>query len=148
MIHDFSRVNTIVFDKTGTLTGGNPKVAETQYYSDDLEITHSFLASVEKESDHPLAKAIVEFLGEVDLYTVEHTDVIKGGGVIAKVDNQKVYVGNVTLMEKEVKLSEKILSDVKEFENRGNSIVLVAINDSVKALFGIKDQIRVQVKRI
>jgi Cd2+/Zn2+-exporting ATPase len=146
VIHDFSRVNTIVFDKTGTLTGGNPKVAETQYYSDDIENTHSFLASVEKESDHPLAKAIVEFLGEVDLYTVEHTDVIKGGGVIAKVDNQKVYVGNVTLMEKEVKLSEKILSDVKEFENRGNSIVLVAINDSVKALFGIKDQIRVGVK--
>lgn len=146
VIHDFSRVNTIVFDKTGTLTGGNPKVAETQYYSNDIEKTHSFLASVEKESDHPLAKAIVEFLGEVDLYTVEHTDVIKGGGVIAKVDGQKVYVGNATLMEKEIKLSEKILSDVKEFESRGNSIVLVAINDSVKALFGIKDQIRVGVK--
>ena len=51
VIHDFSRVNTIVFDKTGTLTGGNPKVAETQYYSDDIENTHSFLASVEKESE-------------------------------------------------------------------------------------------------
>jgi Cd2+/Zn2+-exporting ATPase len=147
VIHDFSRVNTIVFDKTGTLTGGNPKVAETQYYSDNHEITHSFLASVEKESDHPLAKAIVEFLGEVDLYEVEHTDVIKGGGVIAKLEGKKISIGNVTLMEKEdVKLSEKILADVKEFESRGNSIVLVAIDDSIKALFGIKDQIRVGVK--
>ncbi|MFP9068912.1 HAD family hydrolase, partial [Enterococcus faecalis] len=55
VISDFSNVDTILFDKTGTLTEGNPQVAETIYYDDDTENTFSYLASVERESDHPLA---------------------------------------------------------------------------------------------
>ncbi|HBO36482.1 MAG TPA: heavy metal translocating P-type ATPase, partial [Sphaerochaeta sp.] len=59
VIHDFSRVDTIVFDKTGTLTEGNPSVADTNYYVSDIRKTLGYLSSVERESDHPLAKAIV-----------------------------------------------------------------------------------------
>ena len=62
VIHDFSRVDTMVFDKTGTLTIGTPKVAEKIVYADNAEEVLAYLASVEKESDHPLAKAIVEYI--------------------------------------------------------------------------------------
>ncbi|WP_354672838.1 HAD-IC family P-type ATPase, partial [Staphylococcus aureus] len=57
VINDFSRVDTIVFDKTGTLTVGNPEVAEKEFYGKNTEEVLGYLASVERESDHPLAKA-------------------------------------------------------------------------------------------
>lgn len=147
VINDFSRVDTIVFDKTGTLTIGNPKVAEKEFYTDDFDIVLGYIASVENESDHPLAKAIVEHIGNVKLYTVEKTDVIKGGGIIASVDGQRVAVGNVALMEQEnVHLSEKALVDIARFEENGNSLVLTSVNGELKTLMGIRDQIRLGVK--
>ena len=109
VIQDFSRTDTIIFDKTGTLTIGNPKVADTEFYTDNQYEVLKYLASVENESDHPLAKAIVEYAGNTELYTVEKTDVVKGGGIVAKVNNRRVAVGNVTLMEKEnVYIDERI----------------------------------------
>src|SRR5690625_1042624 len=58
VIQDFSKVDTILFDKTGTLTVGNPEVAEFKTYG-DADQALSYLASVENESDHPLAKAVL-----------------------------------------------------------------------------------------
>ena len=54
VIHDFSRTDTMVFDKTGTLTIGNPKVSERKYYSHQVDQALGYLASIERESDHPL----------------------------------------------------------------------------------------------
>ncbi|HHX52437.1 MAG TPA: heavy metal translocating P-type ATPase [Erysipelothrix sp.] len=145
VIQDFSKVKTIIFDKTGTLTLGNPEVADITYYTDNPEIANKYLASVESESDHPLAKAIVEYLGIKDLPIVESTDVIKGGGIIANVENHEVVVGNVALLEsKNIPLNG---SDIKSLESKGNSIVLTAIDGKLVSLIGIRDQIRPNVKR-
>ncbi|NLU36491.1 MAG: heavy metal translocating P-type ATPase [Clostridiales bacterium] len=147
VIQDFSRTDTIIFDKTGTLTIGNPKVADTEFYTDNQYEVLKYLASVENESDHPLAKAIVEYAGNTELYTVEKTDVVKGGGIVAKVNNRRVAVGNVTLMEKEnVYIDERIREDIDRFEGKGNSLVLTAIDGELKALIGIRDQVRPGVK--
>jgi len=148
VISDFSRVDTIIFDKTGTLTIGNPRVAEKLIMVDnELELL-SFIASVENESDHPLAKAVIEYIGAIELKLVEQTDVVKGGGIIALVEGRRVAVGNVTLMEKErIPLSKKNYEDIMRFETQGNSLVLVAIDGEFKALFGIRDQIRPGVKQ-
>ncbi|EAC9688762.1 HAD family hydrolase, partial [Listeria monocytogenes] len=80
VIQDFSNVDTIVFDKTGTLTVGNPTVAATELYEKDSAETLGYLASVERESDHPLAKAVLNQIGETNFYPVEGTEVVKGGG--------------------------------------------------------------------
>ncbi|HHT64839.1 MAG: heavy metal translocating P-type ATPase [Caldicoprobacterales bacterium] len=147
VIQDFSRVHSVVFDKTGTLTIGNPKVADTEFYSDDMETVLGYLASVENESDHPLAKAIVEHIGDTRLYEVENTDVVKGGGIVALVDGHRVAVGNAALMEQEnVHLSEKAREDIALFEKKGNSLVLTSVDGELKALMGIRDQIRPGVK--
>lgn len=148
VINDFSKVDTIVFDKTGTLTVGNPEVAETEVYGDNVEKAYSYLASVETESDHPLAKAVLQHTGTVELFPVEDTDVVKGGGVVAQVDGHRIAVGNVALMEKEnVQLSKKAQKDVKQFEKNGNSLVLTAVDGELKILMGIRDQIRPGVKQ-
>ncbi|EGP5416924.1 heavy metal translocating P-type ATPase [Enterococcus faecium] len=148
VINDFSKVDTIVFDKTGTLTVGNPEVAETEVYGDNVEKAYSYLASVETESDHPLAKAVLQHTGKVELFLVEDTDVVKGGGIVAQVDGHRIAVGNVALMEKEnVQLSKKAQKDVKQFEKNGNSLVLTAVDGELKILMGIRDQIRPGVKQ-
>lgn len=147
VIHDFSKVDTIVFDKTGTLTIGNPKVADQEIYADNIGEVLSYLASVENESDHPLAKAVVEHIGNTTLYPVEETDVVKGGGIVAQVAGHRVAVGNVVLMEQEnVPLSEKARADIARFEGNGNSLVLTSVDGELKSLMGIRDQIRPGVK--
>ena len=146
VINDFSKVDSIVFDKTGTLTIGNPEVAESKMYG-NTEKALNYLASVEKESDHPLGKAILAELGEIELYSVEDTDVVKGGGIISKVDGHRVAVGNVALMEKEnVHLSEQVLKDIEQYEKNGNSLVLTAVDGKLEVLMGIRDQVRKGVK--
>jgi len=147
VFQDFSRVDTIVFDKTGTLTIGNPKVADKEIYADNADEVLAYLASVEKESDHPLAKAVVEYIGDTKAYEVEKTDVVKGGGIVAQVDGHRVAVGNVALMEKEnVHLDERVLADIARFEKSGNSLVLTSVDGELKALLGIRDQVRPGVK--
>ncbi len=148
IIGDFSRVDTIVFDKTGTLTAGNPEVADVQIYSDDVKTIKAYVSSVERESDHPLAKAVVEHIGEISLYPVGRTNVVKGGGIVAQVDGHNIAVGNVALMEKEgVPLSEQAHADIARFETDGNSLVLASIDGELIALIGIRDQVRPGVKQ-
>lgn len=147
VIGDFSRVDTFVFDKTGTLTLGNPQVAEKEIYTANVDEVLTYLASVEHESDHPLAKAVVEHIGDTKLYLVEKTEVVKGGGIVAQVDGHRVAVGNVALMEREnVNLAEKARNDITRFEKNGNSLVLISVDNELKALIGIRDQIRPGVK--
>ena len=147
VIHDFSRTDTFVFDKTGTLTQGNPQVADTILYTQEPERIRAYLAAVEKESDHPLARAIVAHLGDTEPFTVDKTNVVKGGGILALVDGHRLAVGNAALMEMEnIPLNEKALQDITLFQSRGNSLVLTAVDGELKALTGIRDQVRPGVK--
>ena len=146
VIQDFSRVDTIVFDKTGTLTIGNPEVSEVKSYTSDLEYVLSLILSVEKESDHPLAKAVVTYVGHRKSYPVDKTDVVKGGGIRALVNNDWIAIGNLSLMKQEnVNLTSGMLEDIHEFEKKGNTLVLVSMNHELQIMLGIKDQIRPNV---
>ncbi|MGI6161740.1 MAG: heavy metal translocating P-type ATPase [Christensenellales bacterium] len=147
VIGDFSRLDTMVFDKTGTLTAGNPSVAEKEYYGDNIDEALRYLASVEHESDHPLAKAVLNEIGETTFLPVENTEVVKGGGIVASVDGHRIAVGNVALMEKEgVEISEQAKADISRFEKNGNSLVLTSVDRELKVLMGVRDQIRPGVK--
>ena len=147
VIGDFSRVDTFVFDKTGTLTIGNPKVADQEIYTQNSAMAIAYLASVERESDHPLSDAIIEHIGETRAYPVEKTHVVKGAGITALVDGHRVAVGNVALMEHEnVPLLEKVRTRIACLEKNGDSLVLLSIDDELQAIFGIRDQIRPGVK--
>ncbi len=143
VIHDFSRTDTMIFDKTGTLTIGNPEVSETRYYAEDVEDSLIYLASIEHESDHPLAKAILQKIGITNFLQVENTEVVKGGGVVASINGHRVAVGNVALMEKEnVHLNESAKADITRLEKTGNSLVMTAVDQELKIIMGVRDQIR------
>lgn len=143
VIHDFSRTDTFIFDKTGTLTIGNPEVSETITYDDYHDTDLAYLLAIEKESNHPLAKAVIDEIGNADVFDVSDTEVIKGGGILATVDGKKVIVGNPSLMlQQGVTLSDQATKDAHRLEKEGNSLVLTAVDGKLKLMMGIKDQIR------
>lgn len=147
VIHDFSTTDTMVFDKTGTLTLGNPSVSKTLVYGERAREALGYLASIERESDHPLAKAIVAHIGDITPSLVERTEVIKGGGIIAYVEGHRLAVGNIALMEEEkVLLDSQVREEIASLIQKGNSIVLTSVDGELKALMGIRDQIRPGVK--
>jgi len=148
VIGDLSRLDTMVFDKTGTLTVGEPSVVGKEYYGENIGEALGYLASVEHESGHPLAKAVLEEIGEAAFSPVENTEVVKGGGIIANVNGSRVAVGNVALMEREgVALSDKARADIARFESGGSSLVLASVDGQLKVLMGVRDQVRPGVGR-
>ena len=147
VIQDFSRVDVMVFDKTGTLTVGHPKVSDHAYFGEDEKETLKYLSSVERESDHPLAKAVVEHIGITDAYKVSETEVMKGGGIAAKVEGRQVLVGNLYLMEEnQVAFPEKSLEIIHQYERRGDSLVLTSVDGVLESVLGVRDQVRPGVK--
>ena len=147
VIHYFSRTDTMIFDKTGTLTIGKPSVTKSIYYTDNSDQVLGYLASIERESDHPLAKAVLQEIGEVKLSKVENTEVIRGAGIIANVSGYRVAVGNWALMEKEnITFNNNAKSDLAHLEKEGNSLVLISVDGELKIMMGVRDQIRPGVK--
>ncbi len=148
VINDFSKVDTMIFDKTGTLTIGNPEVAEKKLYGENMDEVLGYLASVERESDHPLAKAVLNDIGATTFSPVEETEVVKGEGIIATVNGHRLAIGNVALMAREnVVLNAQAQKDVEQFEKNGNSLVLTSVDGELKVLMGIRDQIRPGLKQ-
>lgn len=151
VINRFSQVDTMAFDKTGTLTIGNPEVADWQFYGNEAEKKQffAFLGSIEEESDHPLGKAVLNWLGDFDKVPVTETKVVKGGGVTATVAGRQIAVGNLALMAQTgVTVSKAIENDAQNFEAKGNSLVALAVDGQLVLLLGIRDQLRPGVKGV
>ena len=153
-INDFSKVDVFVFDKTGTLTIGRPIVSSIKSYGNNYDRDLSYLKAVEKESDHPLAKAIVNYIdNNNNNLKVENTKVIKGGGIKANINSDEIVVGNLKLMASEqIEITNNMFNYIKFLENEGNSLVITAINNKIVIVMGIKDQIRndvlAEIKRL
>lgn len=143
VIDKFSKVDTFVFDKTGTLTMGKPSVAAVKNYTDNFTESLKITASIERESDHPLGQAIIDYANVSSYVSVEQTNVVKGQGIIATLSDKKVLIGNQSLMvDHHVPLSKSIKKDIHQLQSTGHSLVMVAMNGRLSLLIGIKDQIR------
>jgi len=139
-------ITTVVLDKTGTITRGQPAVTEVKVFSqgfDEDEIIR-LAASVEKVSEHPLGEAISAEANARGLILSEPMgfSAIAGHGVRAEVDEQKLLIGNRRLIETQVTNLENIENDLGQMEEKGNTTILVAINDEITAAIGIADTIK------
>lgn len=146
VITKFSKVDTIMFDKTGTLTYGDPRVSQVKKYGQG-QLAEQLLVSVEKESAHPLAKAITGYYEDLEAKEVEASQVLQGGGIVAQVAGQQVLVGNRYLLDQyHVPVTKEMEKDMEELARAGNSLVLVAVNGQLELALGLKDEIRAGVK--
>lgn len=148
VIGNFSKVDTIVFDKTGTLTIGHPVLRYEAYYELDKKDIIPYIYSIEKQSDHPLAKAITGHIKDAKTLHIDHTDVIKGGGIIASIHKKRVLVGNLVLMKDNgIEIKSDIMDEINRLEHEGHSIVLTAIDEKLVSLMGIRDEVRPNLKK-
>lgn len=143
------KVKTIIFDKTGTLTKGTLSFWKMYNYSDltDDDIL-KIIAGVEKKSEHPIAKAIVEEAEKrnIDFDEVKEFKAILGQGVFAVVENYDVLIGNKRLMDANNITADE--SDFRELVNDGNSILYVSLNNKIVALIGVKDVVKENVSEV
>ncbi len=144
-VNAFSKTTTIIFDKTGTLTIGEPLVNEIINYDDNNYF--DYLIALEKESTHPLAKAIIKYKEADIVYEVTNSTTIRGGGLTGIVNKKKVVAGNLNLLkEEDIDVSDDVLNNIKELTTKGNSIILFAVDGKLSLLIGIKDKLRDNVK--
>lgn len=145
------KVKTICFDKTGTLTNGNLSVSKIFNYSSlsEEEILKN-VASIENKSEHPIARAIVNYAKEQNIELDEVSDFksIPGYGVSAQNNNgDAFYIGNSKLMKQNnVKIENQL--DEQTLMNDGNSILFVSMNGSLIALLGVKDTLKDNIKEV
>ncbi|AYG01880.1 heavy metal translocating P-type ATPase [Lactococcus allomyrinae] len=142
VMHTFSKIDTLVFDKTGTLTLGNAEVVAVKTYGltdKTLPALTDRIATVESQSDHPLARAIVRFIGNFNAVSTDEISVIKGQGISAT----NLLIGNEKLLtENNIVLTEEQRENLFKFQAQGASTVLVAVDDQLKIIYAIADEIR------
>lgn len=138
------KIRTICFDKTGTLTKGTLSISKVYNYSnmEEKELINK-VASMEKKSEHPIARAIVAVAENEKLEAVNEFKAIPGYGIEGTIENDKYIIGNRKLMEQQnIEVSEEYEKDEQALVEDGNSILFVAINGKLEALIGVKDIVK------
>jgi heavy metal translocating P-type ATPase len=139
------KLTTIIFDKTGTLTKGKPEVTDIIGIGIENRTLLKFTASVEKNSKHPLAEAIVKKSVEsrIELLSSEKFNTFRGKGVIAKVKEKEILIGNrILLKEKNISLPEEAEKNIFQLENEGKTVMLVAFNNKMAGMIAITDTLK------
>ncbi|MGA2912218.1 MAG: heavy metal translocating P-type ATPase [Methanoregula sp.] len=139
------KVTTVVFDKTGTLTKGKPEVTDILAVGISEQTLMGFAAGVEKNSQHPLALAVVrkaQNMG-ITIEQAEHFDTYGGKGVSAMVLGEAVLVGNRNLMqEKGVLIPEETEVRTTAFEQNGKTVTLIAVGSQMAGVIAIADTLK------
>lgn len=136
-----SRKNYFIFDKTGTLTVGEPTVVNIQNLLGDREHNIKLLASVENESNHPLARAILNIHNDANaLYLAQDVKSIAGQGMRAQINHKSILVGNQKMMKTEnISIPSLVM-------NKSDSQVILVVDRQVHMVLMINDQLRPQIK--
>jgi Cu+-exporting ATPase len=142
-LEKLGKINVVVVDKTGTLTRGKPELISIQNHSSktDNELI-SILATLEKNSEHPIAHAIISYADEniISLTKVINFNAVKGKGIQGDIDGVVYYAGNVKLI-KELGLSFNVESIEKE-TNEGKTPVVIATKEKVLGVVMVADSIK------
>lgn len=150
-LEKMNKVDVLIIDKTGTVTEGKPSVERVTSFSDYSEDELAqFAASVNSQSEHPLAQATVDFAKgkQLDFKKVEGFNAITGKGVAAKIAGASVLVGNEKLMESnEIQLSDEVKSASNEVKSQGKTVPYIAVDGKVVGFVVISDAIKESSKK-
>ncbi|MEH6650324.1 MAG: heavy metal translocating P-type ATPase [Motiliproteus sp.] len=139
-----SRLTTVVVDKTGTLTAGQPEVTEVELFGAlGEQHTLALLHTLESRSEHPLGEALVDYAKTyaVDL-SLDQFEALSGLGLQATIEGQCVLIGNPRLMAQEAINIEQAKTLAQGWEEQARTVVYMAIDGQLSALFGIADPLK------
>jgi P-type Cu+ transporter len=138
------KIDVVVFDKTGTLTKGKPEVTDVIALDEinEKDIL-KFAASLEKNSEHSLAEAIVKKAEQDDLIlsTVKKFKAVAGKGVQGWVDNHEVLLGNKKLVD--IAGSQK---QMEKLEKEGKTVMMLAVENKLTGLIAVADTVKETAK--
>lgn len=137
-------INTVVLDKTGTVTKGKPELTDIVVQDIDEQLFLSLVGAAEKNSEHPLAEAIVAGIMNkgIELGNTDEFEAIPGFGISAIVNGQKVLAGTRKLMAKYDVSFEVALPQMEQLEESGKTAMLIAIDGKYAGLVAVADTIK------
>ena len=139
------KVDIVAFDKTGTLTLGQPSLKETISINGlKPDVLLGLAASVERSSEHPLARAIVLAAKQqqIDTFPADNFEALPGHGVKGTVKEHEVVIGNRMLNEEALTLKEKDALHFEQLEEEGNTVIPVAVDQEIAGFLVISDSHR------
>ncbi len=145
------KINAIVLDKTGTITEGKPMVNAIEWLNND-ESKKEILLELERQSEHPLANAVENFLISSTTNSYEKTKIhsfesLTGKGVKGIIENEMYYVGNSKLLaENNISISDSLLSTANAWIQEAKTIVWFANSKEALSVISISDKIKTTSK--
>ncbi|MCB9756987.1 MAG: heavy metal translocating P-type ATPase [Candidatus Omnitrophica bacterium] len=145
-IEKSEKITYVLTDKTGTLTEGKPKVTTcvpSQGWNEQTLL--GFAASIEQSSEHPLARAVIDYAKEKNakFESVKDFESITGGGIKGKINGQKIVLGKQKFLEEEkIILPEDIKKKSAQLQDQAQTVVWVAVEQKVVGILGISDPIK------
>jgi P-type Cu+ transporter len=143
------KINTLVIDKTGTLTKGHPELTRIlpmlEYKKDEIL---TYAASLEQNSEHPLATAIMEAAREknLELLKTYNFNAPTGKGITGQIENNSIIIGNERLMLESGVSIGNVVERANEYRIEGSSVIFMAINSKMAAILVIDDPIKPNAK--
>lgn len=146
-LENLGKTKAIAFDKTGTLTRGKPAVTGILSLGEPVSTVLELAYSIERSSEHPLAKAIVEKAVRSGSKYFETTEfkALVGAGAKAKIGQETVYVGKAEFF-KEFGHDVAIIPNIQRLRNEGNTVILVGTQKKIAGIIAIRDEIRSEAK--
>lgn len=137
-----SKIKVVVLDKTGTITEGKPTVTNV-YWKNENQKNSVALVSIEKQSEHPLAEAVVKYFTNTSSISVHHFESITGFGAKAMVADRLYFVGNENLLiNNKVKIDTELKSKAEQWLGQAKTVIWFAGSDEALAVIAIEDQIK------
>ena len=145
------KIDTIVFDKTGTLTFGKPEVADVLLSPAAVLNADRLLllaGSLEKQSEHPLAQAVVMEAKKhnLRLETVSEFEALPGFGVQGKIENKNVFLGNIKLMQEQKIDFSSMNDDLEKLATQGKTPMLLSVDGKLEGLITTTDKLKPYAK--
>jgi len=144
-LETMEKVNVLVVDKTGTLTEGKPKLVTIRSMKGFDEKTLLWLAaSLENNSEHPLATAILQYSKEqnIKLSDAQDFESVTGQGITGYIDGRKIEVGNHKLLEESGISHDEVDKTAESLRAEGQTVMFVAVDGKIAGLLGITDPIK------
>lgn len=149
-LENAGKIDVAAFDKTGTITEGKLELGEVINYGISDNKLIELAASSEKNSNHPIAKAIVRKAEEMNLNIIQTDSFenIVGKGLKAVVDNKEVLAGNLSLLESyNIDVPQCVLDEYNSLESLVGTVILIAVDKEVKGILSLSDNIKENSKR-
>lgn len=141
------KINVVILDKTGTITEGKPSVTEA-YWTTEAILPKQILGSMEQQSEHPLADAVVNHLKLENFVTFTDFESITGKGVKATYENDNYFVGNKKLIESQlIAIDQSLMAKADAWGNQAQTVIWFANSKQVLAVLAIADSIKVSSKQ-